>query len=309
MFRGQRRKGGMNTVEIPIVTELPPRKRVTILFFTLALLIHLLLFSIPLHWTSPSLPPKVEVQEIDPRKLEQIRQKWREKSLLLDKNPSRPKEKEAPPNAQYFSDRNTRVEKEQQARQTTVIPKSGKKSSQNTKTSSRTRRRLPDLGKLGIPFRLDSHLHLEEQHPLSSQAGDQALLDKRLPEGSENLLNTQESIYYSFYARIYETIGPIWYSRIQSTPLRTHVVGGEYTTVIELILDQNGYLLEIRRLQSSGVPEFDRSVEEAWQKVSRFPNPPKGLLDGEKKVHTVWSFRVHVGQGMNFQYLPPERDY
>lgn len=312
--------------QVQTASDKPRSWKIWIIFFLLALLFHAILFALRLQWSLPTPPPRVEVQNIDPQKLDAIRRQWKEKSLLLDKNPSLPSSKEAPPDARYMSDRNIRVEKEQRARDTQVIPKPGQPNS-SVQSESKSAHRppprtkaqphpLPKLGDLGVPFRLDAKPEApppEDQTSQSSssasQGGDQATLDKDLPVGSQNMLNAQESIYYSFYSRLYQAIGPIWQSLIREIPYRRRVNPGEYNTVVDVIFDENGNLKEVHRIQSSGIPEFDNSVDQAWKRVGRFPNPPQGLLDSQRQVHTGWTFSVQVGEGSNFQYLPPARNY
>jgi hypothetical protein len=78
---------------------------------------------------------------------------------------------------------------------------------------------------------------------------------------------------------------------------------------VDVIFDPDGNLVGVRRIQSSGIDDFDLAVDESWKKVGRFPNPPKGLLGAENQVHTGWTFTVQVGDGFNMNYLPPERNY
>jgi TonB family protein len=78
---------------------------------------------------------------------------------------------------------------------------------------------------------------------------------------------------------------------------------------VDVVLDQNGAVLEVRKLRSSGVDEFDRAIEDAWGKVGPFPNPPKALLDVNHQIHTGWTFNVNVQQGIGIQEGPPIRDY
>ncbi|MEK7690119.1 MAG: TonB C-terminal domain-containing protein, partial [Bdellovibrionota bacterium] len=139
--------------------------------------------------------------------------------------------------------------------------------------------------------------------------GDQAIMDRTLPEGSENLLKAQESVFYSFYSRLYEAIAPIWQSRIREVPRSRKIQAGEYNTVVEVVFDRQGNLIAIRHLEDSGIPEFDTAVDTAWKSVGRFPNPPKGLTNAQGRVHTGWTFSVHVGDGFQVQFLPPERNY
>lgn len=327
----------MNTVGIQtaIDTEKSDRWKTWILVLLLAFIFHLFLFLIHIQWESDAPhPPPVEVQQVDPKKLAQIRKQWRnqskEKGLLLDQNRSKPSDAEAPSDARYLSDRNIHVDQEQKAKEHNVIPKPGRpngsestippkrqKISNHSQSSKKT---LPKLGNLGVPFQLKSEpKKLTEEATQDDkgnpaldqpQGGQQYIADKNLPVGSENLLNAQESVFYSFYARLYETIGPIWQSRLRETFIHgRNIPPGDYTTSVDVVFDPEGNLLMIRRIESSGVPEFDAAVDYSWRKSPRFPNPPKGLLDGDRKVHTGWSFTVHVGDGAQFRLSPPERNY
>lgn len=297
-----------------------------------ALIFHLLFMWVKVQWSSPARPMPVEVKQIDMNKLEAIRKQWRDQEkkptgFLLDKDPKAPSEKEAPKDARYESARNVRVEKEQRAKQTNVIPKpavpfqqaqpqeNALPKAQNEAAKSRSKVKL---GNLGIPMKFapdrkkvgkDGRKSQAQQVQPGSEGGDQALREKDLPEGAENLLNTKESIFYTFYARLYEAIGPVWQSRIRSIGYRRQVRPGEYSTVVDVILDREGGLIEIRRMQSSGIDEFDSAVDSSWRKISRFPNPPTGLVEADGYVHTGWTFTVNVGQGAMIEYLPPERVY
>lgn len=304
-----------------------------ILIVLLTLLIHFLFFLTHVDWGTPKAPPRVEVQQVDPQKLEQIRKRWREqeKNILIDKN--QPKSDQAPDNARYMSDKNIRVEKEQRARDHVIQPKPGA----NTQTQDRTKPQiaprpeikaqpkpqthahgLPQLGNLGVPFRLNEQSKQSPKQRAQTAAGaysppggEQYIDDKNLPVGSENLLNAEESVYYSFYARLYDAIGPIWASRLRELAGSTRVQPGDYTTAVDVVLDKEGNLVEVRIMQSSQVRAFDDAVNTSWAKIGKFPNPPSGLIKEDGKVHTGWNFTVQVGQGGGggLMLMPPERSY
>ena len=123
------------------------------------------------------------------------------------------------------------------------------------------------------------------------------------------MLNTQESVYYSFYSRLYEAIGPLWRSRISGLGLARRVPEGEYTTIVDVILDSSGNLIDVVILNRSGIPEFDAIVPETWKKITRFPNPPKALISPDGYVHTGWNFTVHMSPQTGMQYSAPERAF
>ncbi|HAR42884.1 MAG TPA: hypothetical protein DCS07_09695 [Bdellovibrionales bacterium] len=287
----------------------------------LALLVHVGFFLTQFQWTLPVSPQRVEIESIDTHRLEKIRKQWNtKKQFILNKNPTLPKADAPPPeNARYESDRNQQVKTEQKARITEVVPKAGTPGAQQApnipkqvteKSARQSAKRalpIPKLQNFGIPFRLSApKAAAAVPQSTREQAADQ-YLNEKLPEGSENLLNTQESVYYSFYSRIYNAIGPIWQSRTREITYRRFIRPGDYSTIVDVVLDPEGELLAIRHLQDSGIPELDHAVDSSWRRVNRFPNPPTGLLNEQKELHMVWTFTVHIDEGAGIQYLPPER--
>ncbi len=294
--------------------DLPSRHWIVwLVALALALLWHGLLLWFQPNFAIPMKPPRVEVDRVDPEKLEAIRKQWtqKERPLLLNKKNHEAAE-EAPENARYESDRNIRVEKEQRANKTNVIPKDGNAlRDQEGKTGTRSQTRpqqAPKLGALGIPLKLENAKTQEESRPEQREGGDQALLEKDLPLGAENLLNAEKSVFYSFYARLYETMGPIWANRINNIPPHRTINPGEYQTTVEVVLNREGELIQLAWLRSAGIREFDEAVEYAWKKTGPFPNPPQGLIKEDGLVHMVWTFGVTVGEqkGFSIRYLPPD---
>lgn len=281
------------------------------------LLAHLFIFFIKLPESTPPSTP-IELQEISPQRLEAIKQANRQRQLILSKN-QKSTPNESPKEARYESDKNRRVDKETQASQTDVIPRIGTPgSAEKTPTEAPQKPKLksaqrPDLSNLGIPLKNYMQNNPSQSRNITQQGGadfrDQAIQDKTLPFGDENLLNTYENKYYSFYARIYETIGPLWQSQVRyylrSQPLQS----GEYLTRVEVVLDPDGNVAQTMILISSGVASLDQVVVTAWNKVPRFPNPPKDLLGSDGYVHMGWSFVVSLDQSTGLPSLRPRRDY
>ncbi len=287
-----------------------------------ALAIHALILIFKPFTLPETVRPRVELNEVNPAQLEAIRQQWKQRALLLNTD-SKPKDPNAPApeDARYESDRNRRVEKETRARVTDVLPKPGDARPAGAKPaappvpkqiplSNLSNLRIPGPGQLRRRER-------ENQNDPSDQAVGQGgedgraqnILDKDLAEGDQNILNTQESKYYSFYARIYETLAPLWQSKVRSAAMNARLAPGEYQTRAEVILDPDGNYVETRIMQSSGVRGVDDAIDQAWKRIPRFPNPPRDLIGPDGLIHMGWTFSLAIDTSSGLRYLPPERNY
>ena len=311
----------------PFSLDDEPRRSwlVWLLVLFLVILLHILVSLVHLGWFGTTAPLRVDLQPIDARKLEEIKRKWKEKDLLLDRDKNKPSDLTAPDNSKYMSDRNIHVDKEQRAKTFDTIPKlgaPGPKAAPHESAPPRKEPRtainpLPDLGNLGVKFKFPSKP--EPPRTKMAEAGrsvrsgdegaNQYIRDKTVPEGAEDMLNAQESVYYSFYSRLYESVAPVWQSRIREIMPNRKLGEGEYMTVVDIVMDQDGHIVDIQHTQNSNVPEFDKAVDFAWRRIGRFPNPPEGLLDPQGLVHIGWTFTVQLNGNYQFDYPPPERIY
>ena len=297
------------------------RKEPWILWLGAALALHALLLVLIPQLPAPQSPsPRVEVTQIDPSQLESLKRQWKEKALLLSKNPEAPKDTTPPPeNARYSSDRNRTVERETRAEQTDVLPQPGRPGApgtQDTPEAERPSRKLPPLSQLGVALpgsKADQAREARKKPekrggPSGQAAADQAIPDRNLPLGGENLLNTEESRFHSYYSRLYEAVAPIWKSYVQEVPQRQALRKGDYITSAEVFFDREGNLAEVVIIESSGIPEFDQAVRASWSRVKRAPNPPKDLLGPRGRIRTGWTFTVQIGTGAPIN-LAPQRVY
>lgn len=303
------------------MVEQQNQKEPWILWLGAALALHLLLFWVIPHLPAPqSASPRVEVTQIDPSQLDSLKRQWREKALLLSKDSDAPKDNAPPPqNARYSSDRNRTVERETRAAETDVLPRPGRPGAPGDSETPAERsesRPLPPLSQLGVALpgtqadqAREARKKPESRGGPSGQTGaDQAIPDRNLPLGGENLLNTEESRFHSYYSRLYEAVAPIWKSYVQEVPQRQALRKGDYITSAEVFFDREGNLAEVVIIESSGVPEFDQAVRASWSRIKRAPNPPKDLLGPRGRVRTGWTFTVQIGTGAPIN-LAPQRIY
>lgn len=295
------------------------QNRVWLIVIALTMIWHIALMVLPWNrWTTPWDTPfkqkRMEVQTIDSESLQRVKESWKNRKFLRSQAPTLPEAQEAPENARYESDRNVRVDHEQRARMTNVIPQSrpGADTPDMDPADSTTNPAIPNLAKLGANFGLNQRSPSRPQQiyptgPISRSGGDQYVDDPDLPEGSQNILNSARSVYHSFYARLYDAIAPVWQSRVRGVQLSRRLLEGEYDTIVTIVLDQNGALKRIDTLQSSGVPELDQVVFDSWKKIQRFPNPPRGLVDAQSEVKIPWKFTLTVDRRAALFFNDPKR--
>lgn len=264
--------------------------RWTPLAIFLALLLHLGMLFLPWNrWLESARPAEDEilpVQVLDPATVEQMRANHRR---LLHENRAAPESLDAPQDARFESDRNVRVEREQRARDGEALAR-------------RARANPADLSRFGVGL----------QPPLSAArapAGANAekfLDDKDLAIGAENMLSSVRSVYYSFFARLEQETLPVWQSSVRALSEAVAFPPGEFTTVIEVVLRDDGALEDIRTLVSSGYTQLDRAAEHSWRKLERYPNPPKALLEKDGRLRMRWGYKV-INETNAFRVLPPKR--
>lgn len=287
----------------------------------IALTLHGLALYLSPQWLRPPPPPPIEVTQVDPAKLAAMKNKWKQRGFLVAKDPAKPKvDQVAPKNARYESDRNQSVEKEMRGKNSDVVPNTsgspeGKTVDASSKSKEASRLKQIPLSALsnfqGLPMPGPGPQHEREPELKRGRAGATAdqNLNENLPEGAEAMLNTVESVYYTFYARIYDQIGPLWQSNVRSLISRKRFGVGGYLTQVDVVFDSNGNYQQTQVLNSCGVQDFDQAVVAAWAKIPRFPNPPRSLIQPDGKIHMGWSFHVMLDEGMQWQYQPPERQY
>ncbi len=257
-----------------------------------ALLLHVTFFGLARVATSwqpriPAAPPPlvVEMEPLNPR-ADSLNRK-----LLLSK-PNRSARDEPPPkDARYFSDRNRRVEQEMRAR-------SGGIADLSQLQSRALQQALRDAGP-GVAARPN----LARGVPGEAQRLD----DDRLAEGAENLLNTVQSIHYSFYSRMYGSLAPVWQNLVRNSRFTRALSPGDYTVVADLVLDEQGNLIGVEFRERSPVERLNEVVIASAQKIGKFPNPPRELISDDRKVRTLWSFTVNVDEHSLLRLAPPRR--
>ena len=291
-----------------------------------AVLVHILLYLLAPRIYLPQAPTQptevVQITESDLKKLkEQILKRNRFlPPVLKQEQHERFKTKEPPPDAKFMGQFNQKVPEETVAGAQQDEPLDG--------GGSQTKRRPPaapkqdlKLSDIGLKNKIPKPLPPEPQGQQSDSQNNTGRGpgqgrgpfrpvgrdDKQLKRGDQNLLNTVESEYYSFFARFEEPIIRNWYflSRLNRSQIvselsaRRTPVGAELPATVQFTIDRRGRFLRIEIVSSSGIPTFDAATRQAVAKLGSLPNPPEGIFEGQPTFTYHMTFTLVVTSGLS----------
>ncbi len=156
----------------------------------------------------------------------------------------------------------------------------------------------------------------EEKETSSSEEGTVALkkMGKRLftenasdpliyenaEVGSITALNGQSLQFYAFNSRIQGAIVNRWTQNLRFYQSRwgnndiEKLNGRTWSTLVEIILDSNGYYKDFILYRSSGVDEIDAAAIKVFKSISYFPNPPRDMVEKDGTVRLKYNFNFIV---------------
>ncbi|KYG60510.1 energy transducer TonB [Bdellovibrio bacteriovorus] len=115
--------------------------------------------------------------------------------------------------------------------------------------------------------------------------------------GLETVLNTREFKYYSYYNRIRKQLAQHWEGRVRDKLSKMFKEGRapaatnqDRITKLMIVLNDKGTLVRVQVLSDSGVRDLDDAAIEAFRAAAPFPNPPKGIVEGDGTVKIRWDF-------------------
>jgi len=120
-------------------------------------------------------------------------------------------------------------------------------------------------------------------------------------EGAFTSLNTDQFTYYAFYARMNEQVRYRWVSLIRNyTSMLSNadlqrLSTRERQTYIEIILGPDGQYQGSLVHTSSGEKKLDVMPADAFAAAAPFPNPPRGMVEADGKIHLKYAFVVQFG--------------
>lgn len=128
----------------------------------------------------------------------------------------------------------------------------------------------------------------------SSQTNDYL---KDVETGLETVLNTREFKYYSYYNRIRRQLSQHWEGRVREKLTKLFKEGRapaatnkDRITKLMIVLNDKGTLVRVQVLSDSGIRDLDDAAIEAFRAAAPFPNPPKGIVEGDGTVKIRWDF-------------------
>jgi TonB family protein len=117
---------------------------------------------------------------------------------------------------------------------------------------------------------------------------------EEVDEGEGTFLNTFAFKYAVFYNRVKRNVANNWYPmpELRRRDPTGNIYGSrDRKTILDIILDENGYVLGVIIKSSCGVDFLDKEAVNSFWRVKQFPNPPKGLI---KDNRVRFNFGFHV---------------
>ena len=102
--------------------------------------------------------------------------------------------------------------------------------------------------------------------------------------GDRTALNAKKDFFASFWFRVQRQVEPFWVKHVRAAN-PGQIQKRDYMTRVNIVLAPDGSLVAVDIEQGCGVPGWDRAVTAAFQEAAPFLNPPKGLVEGDGKIH------------------------
>lgn len=211
---------------------------------------------------------------------------------------------EKPDDARFLSAQNQKVLKQTQAQNR------GEFQNLKTKTAKagkphETKKALPKLDQLlsaydpmaaAMKKQEAKTLEEAEAHEKGGTVSQSSDYVKNVDQGIETLLNTREFKYYTYYNRIRKQLSHYWEPKVREKMNvlfqqgRTIASTKDRITKLLIILNPAGTLVNVQVVSDSGVRDLDDAAVEAFRAAAPFPNPPKGIIEGDGTVKIRWDF-------------------
>lgn len=117
-------------------------------------------------------------------------------------------------------------------------------------------------------------------------------------EGSFTALNTDQFLYYTFFARVNEQIRYRWVTNTRRfvsgrSPAQINQLARvPRSTQVEIVIDETGHYVSSRVLSSSGDEGLDQAAIQAFIQAAPLNNPPLEMLDEDRLIRLYYGFII-----------------
>jgi TonB family protein len=200
----------------------------------------------------------------------------------------------------YLSDKSRVVKTERSATRSGENVMAGKPTTATQDSPQEKAQKVIKLSDLGLKLETKPQTAYEkERHWANSQTGETirgGQYIQGMKEGEVSALNTKEFVFYSYFERVRRQLDQAWQPLLREQIQRIYKNGrhlassADYVTKTLVSLDARGNIVKVQILEESGTTDLDQVAVDALNKAGPYPNPPKGLMDGEGKVQIRWDF-------------------
>ena len=125
---------------------------------------------------------------------------------------------------------------------------------------------------------------------------------ENVPEGDGTFLNAKEFKYATFFYRVKDSVGNIWYDMVVRELRRRDPTGNIYgprdrATLLTVRIDLDGRLASVQVANSSGVQFLDDVAIQAFKMAEPFPNPPSAMADPDGYIKFNFQFVMLRSRG------------
>ncbi|MCB0341844.1 MAG: TonB C-terminal domain-containing protein [Pseudobdellovibrionaceae bacterium] len=119
-----------------------------------------------------------------------------------------------------------------------------------------------------------------------------------ISKGGFTSLNTDQFLFYTYYARINQQVGSRWSWKVNDAIRRATTSelynwsNKERVTQVEVILDPQGRHHKTLIHTSSGVEELDEAVTQTFLQATPFINPPEEMIQDDGYIHLHYAFHI-----------------
>lgn len=124
-------------------------------------------------------------------------------------------------------------------------------------------------------------------------------LPENIQIGQMTALNTDRSLYYTFFARIQEQVYHRWEAKVRNAidqAMAQRVIRGsntEWVTQAVIWLKPTGEFHSAQIMKESGIKGFDSAAIRAFEEAKMFPHPPREMVGDNGLIKIDYAFYVN----------------